>query len=65
MATTVNSLIITSNGIEIWSSSGRSSMVEQHDDGRIRVVLEGSNSYSVEQQQTCLTTWLPAIHYQP
>ncbi|MDN5271923.1 hypothetical protein QTO31_08055 [Chloroflexus sp. MS-CIW-1] len=40
-------------------------MVEQHDDGRIRVVLEGSNSYSVEQQQTCLTTWLPAIHYQP
>jgi len=59
------STVITLNGIEIWSSSGRSSMVEQHDDGRIRVVLEGSNSYSVEQQQTCLTTWLPAIHYQP
>lgn len=39
-------------------------MVEQHDDGRIRIVLEGGNSYSVEQRQTCLTTYLPVIHYQ-
>ncbi|OAN42865.1 alpha-L-rhamnosidase [Chloroflexus islandicus] len=57
----VETTVITLNGITIWTPETHNSLIQQTNDGRLRLSLTGEVSYTIEQRCTCKSIWLPVI----
>lgn len=58
----VDTTVITLNGITIWTPEAHDPLIQQNDDGRLRLSLSSGESYTIEQRCTCKAIWLPIIN---
>lgn len=57
----VETTVITLNGIAIWTPEAHNPLIQQTDNGRLRLSLTGGAPYTIEQRCTCKAIWLPVI----